>query len=86
MLHINDLAFRRQVSRLHALGPRAVAEFLLESTPTAEARAALRDRLERYSGASPEVVVGLGGDAFSPVYAYFFDADGNPRPARRVAL
>ncbi len=47
---------------LHALGPRAVAELLLELAPPEQ----VLDRLDRYRRISPGLLRAIGGDRFPP--------------------
>ena len=83
-MNICDPLYQRLVAQLRNLGARTLGEFLLELTPTTESRTDLLVQLERYSRGSQEMMVAAGGDAFAPRYFYRVDADGTPRPLRRI--
>jgi hypothetical protein len=53
---------RLLAARLHALGPRPLAEYLTEILRGADARA----RLERYAALDPNFIAALGGDRLLP--------------------
>lgn len=55
--------FRRQVARLHALGPRALGELLID----VEAGADLNDRLAVYAALDGDMVQAVGGDVLPPL-------------------
>ena len=59
-----DLRFHRQVERLHALGPRATGELLLEIAECLGCRTFVDQRLETFARLDPEVIRELVGDAF----------------------
>ena len=61
------LHFRRQVERLHQLGPRATAELLAEIGGERCIQTIIDRKLERYIELDPEALDAAGGDAFSPV-------------------
>jgi hypothetical protein len=67
---VDDLRFRRQVGKLHALGPRAMAELLAEIGEQRACRTFIDQRLEAYSELNPELVKALDGDEFPrpPIY------------------
>ena len=67
---VGDLRFRRQVERLHSLGPRAVGELLAEIGEQRACRAFIDRRLAAYAALDPKVVRELDGDQFPrpPLY------------------
>ncbi len=63
-----DSRFQHLVRHLHALGPRPVAEFLLELVANDTAMmAAVQVSLERYHHLDPSTVKALGGDRFPAI-------------------
>ncbi len=67
---VADLRFRRQVERVHGLGPRAVYELLVETGEQRLCRTYLEQRVRRYAEIDPEHLAALGGDTFPrpPIY------------------
>ncbi|MCH8998781.1 MAG: hypothetical protein IID48_11075 [Proteobacteria bacterium] len=65
-----DLRFRRQVERLHRLGPRALGELLAEIGEQRLCRTYLEQRVRRYSEIDPKHLAALEGDRFPrpPLY------------------
>jgi hypothetical protein len=63
---IADLRFRRQVDRLHRLGPRVLYEFLAELGSDRLIRTELELRVERYAALDPEILRATGGDSLPP--------------------
>jgi hypothetical protein len=63
---LRDTRFERNVGRLHAMGPRALAEFLAELGADSYRMTAIESALERYGRLDPDIVRGLGGDHFPP--------------------
>lgn len=65
-----DLAgprFEHMVECLHRLGPRPLAEMIVEiATVTGEA-GLIADRLQAYAGLDPEIIRFLGADRFPPM-------------------
>lgn len=61
---IYDLRFERDAGRLHALGPRVLAEFLAELGADTFRMTDIERRLERYAGLDPDAVRAAGGDRF----------------------
>lgn len=61
---LGRLRRQRQVEQLHALGPRAVAEFLDELDRHLDLGDDLDGRLERYAALDPDVLAAFGGDRF----------------------
>ena len=59
--------FERQIMRVHALGPRPLAELLDELATATGQPALIADRVEAYAGLDPEIVRALGGDNFPPM-------------------
>lgn len=59
---IGDPAYRRQVDRLHALGPRPLGELLVEIARNSSAPAVVADAIDRYADLDPGIVHQLGGD------------------------
>ena len=58
--------FRRQVERLHRLGPRATAELLAEIGGERGIQTIVDQKLERYTELDPEALEATGGDDFPP--------------------
>ena len=67
---VADLRFRRQIKRIHALGPRVITELLIEIGEQRLCRTYLEQRVQQYSGIDPEHLAALGGDRFPrpPLY------------------
>ena len=67
---VDDLRFHRHVERLHALGPRAVGELLLEIGELRACRTFIDQRLDAYAALDPETVKAVDGDKFPrpPIY------------------
>ncbi len=63
---ILDLAFQRDVERLHQLGPRPQCELLREIGNRYGCAAFIEERLKVYAELDPEIVAALGGDVFPP--------------------
>ncbi len=61
------LHFRRQVERLHRLGPRVTAELLAEIGAERGIQTIIDRRIDTYVELEPEALEAAGGDAFSPV-------------------
>ncbi len=59
--------FERQIKRIHALGPRPLAELLTEIATATGEPGLIADRLQAYAGLEPELVRALGGDRFPPM-------------------
>lgn len=64
---VADLKFRRQVERLHGLGPRATAELLAEIGAERAIGTLIDQKLDRYAAMRPEALKATGGDGFWPV-------------------
>ncbi len=58
------LRFRRQVERLHRLGPRATAELLAELGAERGIQTVIDRKLDTYLELEPEVLEAAGGDRF----------------------
>ena len=67
---VEDLKFRRNVERLHRLGPRAVCELLAEIGEQQLCRTFIEQRVQRYSKIDPDHLAALDGDTFPrpPLY------------------
>ena len=61
---VADLEFRRDVERLHRLGPRAVCELLTEIGEQRLCRTFIEQRVRRYSEIDPDHLTALDGDTF----------------------
>ena len=61
---VAELKFRRDVERLHRLGPRAVHELLTEIGEQRLCRTFIERRVERYSEIHPEHLATLDGGVF----------------------
>ena len=64
---VADLRFRRQCQRLHALGNRAMAEFLAELGAERGIQTVIDRKLDTYAEIEPEILEAAGGDGFWPV-------------------
>ena len=63
-LVVADLQFRRNVERLHRLGPRAICELLTEIGEQRLCRTFIEQRVRRYSEIDPEHLAALDSDTF----------------------
>lgn len=54
------------VEHLHCLGPRPVAELLIEIARCTGQSSLIADRLQAYAGLDPEIVRAVGADSFPP--------------------
>ncbi len=61
---VADLRFRRQVERLHELGPRATAELLAEIGAERSIMTVIDRKLDCYTEIDPEAIEAAGGDGF----------------------
>ena len=61
---VADLRFRRQIERLHRLGPRATAELLAEIGVERSIMTIIDQKLERYVDLDPAAIEAAGGDRF----------------------
>ena len=59
--------FEAIVKHLHNLGPRPVAELLIEIATTTGQSRFIADRLEEYARLDPEIVRFVGADRFPPI-------------------
>ena len=60
------LHHERQVARLHALGPRPLAEFLADIARSTGQPALIADHVAEYARLDPEIVRAIGADDFPP--------------------
>ena len=58
--------FERLVARVHALGPRPLAEMIVEIATATGQPALIADHVEAYAGLDPEIIRAVGGDRFPP--------------------
>ena len=67
---VADLRFERQAEQLHALGPRAIGELLMEIGEQRHCGTFIEQRLRAYAALDPETVQALDGDEFPrpPLY------------------
>ena len=63
---VANLKFRRQVERVHALGPRAVAEPLAEIGAERGITTIVDQKLTTYAWFDPAAIEATGGDTFWP--------------------
>ena len=63
---VAQLRFRRQVERVHALGPRVLAELLAEIAVERSIRVIVERKLDRFAGLDPDALNATGGDQFPP--------------------
>ncbi len=61
---VADLRFRRQVLRLHRLGPRAMAELLAEIGAERSITTIIDQKLDTYTELDPETLEVTGGNDF----------------------
>ncbi len=64
---VADMRFRRQVLRLHRLGPRVTAELLAEIGAERSIQTIIDKKLDTYVELDPEAIEATGGDKFWPV-------------------
>lgn len=60
------LRFRRDVERLHRLGPRAVYECFAHLGRKHLIRTSIEAEVKRFAGLDPAALAALGGDRFPP--------------------
>ena len=60
------LRHERLITRVHALGPRPLAELLAEIAIATGEPGLIADRVEAYARLDPELVRALGADRFPP--------------------
>ena len=58
--------FERHVIRVHSLGPRPLAEMLIEIATATGSPDLIADRLQAYAALDAEIVRAVGGDRFPP--------------------
>lgn len=63
---VADLQFRRQVERLHRLGPRVTAELLAEVGAERGIQTIIDAKLDRYAELDPAALEAIGGGEFWP--------------------
>ena len=61
---VADLAFQRDIKRLHRLGPRPQYELLREIEQRFGCGSFIRDRVKRFAELDPGLVQAVGGDRF----------------------
>ncbi len=59
--------FEYMVEHLHRLGPRPIAELLIEIARCTGHSSLIADRIQAYAGLDRELVRALGGDRFPPM-------------------
>ena len=59
--------FERMIEHLHRLGPRPVAELLIEIAHGTGQSALIADRIEAYSRLDADFIRAVGGDKFPPI-------------------
>ena len=64
---LTGLRFEQMVKHLHHLGPRAIAEFLIEIATVTGEPDVIAARLEEYSRLDPDLVRAVGADTFPPM-------------------
>ena len=64
---LSDLRLRREVQRLHGLGPRPVYELLVELGQHFGCRTLIEQRLARFNAIPPEALDITGGRDLPPV-------------------
>ena len=63
---VSDMRFRREVKRLHRLGPRVLAELLAELAAERNIRVLVERKIDKYTELDPEVLEAAGGAGFWP--------------------
>ena len=58
--------WERMIERVHALGPRPLAEMLSEIAAATGEPGLIADRLQAYAALDPAVLRAVGGDRFPP--------------------
>ncbi len=61
---VADMRFRREVKRLHRLGPRVMAELLAEIAAERGIRILIERKIDKFTGLEPEALEVTGGDRF----------------------
>ena len=61
---VEDLKFRRDVERLHRLGPRVLYELLVEIGEQRLCRTFIEQCVQRYSAIDPDHLAAFDGDTF----------------------
>ncbi len=61
---VSDMRFRREVKRLHRLGPRVLAELLAEIAAERGIWILVERKIDKYAEMEPEALKAAGGDAF----------------------
>ncbi len=61
---VSDMRFRREVKRLHELGPRVLAECLGELAAERGIRVIVERKIDKYAELDPEALQATGGDRF----------------------
>ncbi len=64
---VADLQFRRQVERLHRLGPRVTAELLAEIGAERSIMTGIDQKIEKYINIEPAALEAAGGNKFPPL-------------------
>ncbi len=64
---VANMRFRRQVQRLHRLGPRVIGELLAELGAERGIQTVIDQKLDTYAELKPETLEVTGGDGFWPV-------------------
>ncbi len=64
---VADMKFRRQVLRLHRLGPRITAELLAEIGAERGITTIIDQKMEKYINIDPAALEATGGDQFPAV-------------------
>ena len=75
---VADLRFRRQVQRLHQLGPRVLGEYLAELGVERDIGTIIDRKLDTYAELDPETLQAAGGDDFWQPPIHGIDHDGRP--------
>ena len=63
---VADMRYRRQIERLHRLGPRILAELLAELASERNIRTTIEQKIETYADLGPEALRAIDGDTFWP--------------------
>ena len=64
---VRDLRFRRNVEKLHRLGPRVLHEYLVEVGVQRSIRTFLEDRIVDYASLDKRALGEFGGDKLPPL-------------------
>lgn len=74
---VADVRFRLLVRKVHALGPRVLAEFLAELAAERSIMTPIEQKLEQYAALDPSALAYLGGDQMPEAPLHAVPSDGS---------